>query len=63
MMTASLILLISVYVYALQVDVFYFPLKGFWLIAGLIIVMTRVAHLESRARAATPPVTEIRSDE
>ncbi|MCA9305690.1 MAG: O-antigen ligase family protein [Phycisphaerales bacterium] len=63
MMTASLILLISVYVYALQVDVFYFPLKGFWLIAGLIIVMTRVAHLESRARAATPPLTEVRSDE
>jgi O-antigen ligase len=34
-LVASQIAMISVLVYAVQVDVFHFPLKGWWLVAGL----------------------------
>jgi len=37
MFVAAQILFIGVLVYGLQVDVFYFPLKGWWLIAGLAV--------------------------
>jgi O-antigen ligase len=55
-MTAAGILIIAVLVFGLQVDVFYFPLKGWWLIIGLMLVMGRLAS--QRAASA-----ELTSDE
>jgi|GEM_PF-1719441 len=43
-MTAGLILVVAVLVFGLQVDVFYFPLKGWWLIIGLLLVMFQLAR-------------------
>jgi len=42
--TAAFVLVVGVLVYGLQVDVLYFPLKGFWLIVGVIIVMGRYSE-------------------
>lgn len=49
-MAASMVLIIGVLVYGLQVDVFYFPLKAWWLILGMVFVMHR--HAESLAASA-----------
>jgi len=40
---ASQITMIAVLIYGLQVDVFHFPLKGWWLVAGLSWVMYRLS--------------------
>jgi hypothetical protein len=49
---------LSVLVYGVQVDVFHFPLKGWWLIAGLSWVMYRLARREELRAAghAAPAV-------
>ena len=47
---AAQILMITVLVYGLQVDVFYFPLKGWWLITGIVVAL--YVHL---VRIGTPP--------
>jgi O-antigen ligase len=49
-MVACIIAMLSVLVYGLQVDVFHFPLKGWWLVAGLTWTM----YLLSR-----PPETTV----
>jgi O-antigen ligase len=51
-----LALLIGV-VFSMQVDAFHFPLKGWWLVAGLILVADRLtaAELAARRAAAAPP--------
>lgn len=56
--TASFILVVSVLVYGLQVDVFYFPLKGFWLIVGITIVMARYSDTLWRRRDRLPEPLE-----
>jgi len=43
-MVACQITLISVLIYGLQVDVFHFPLKGWWLVAGLSWAMWQLAR-------------------
>lgn len=61
MLAAAQIVLISVLLYGLQVDVFYFPLKGWWLIAGLAVAanfaLARWRRDASRAHDATAPET------
>jgi O-antigen ligase len=44
MMSATLVLMIGVLVYGMQVDVFYFPLKAWWLVIGMMFVMSRHAE-------------------
>jgi O-antigen ligase len=47
---ASMVLMIGVLVYGLQVDVFYFPLKAWWMVLGLVFVMAR--HADNAAHHA-----------
>jgi hypothetical protein len=42
-MVACQICMISVLIYGLQVDVFHFPLQGWWLVAGITCAMYRMA--------------------
>jgi len=58
MATASFVAIISVLIYGLQVDVLYFPLKGFWLIVGLTIVMARYSDSLWRQRDHIPELPE-----
>lgn len=46
---AGLSLFIGV-IFSLQVDAFHFPLKGWWLAAGLVIVADRLSRAEAAAR-------------
>lgn len=46
-MVASQIAMISVLIYGLQVDVFHFPLKGWWLVGALAWVMYGIARHET----------------
>ncbi|MFO1039742.1 MAG: O-antigen ligase family protein [Geminicoccaceae bacterium] len=48
---ASIIVLICVVVFGVQVDVFHFPLKGFWLALGLSCVLYAEARRSSRFSA------------
>jgi hypothetical protein len=41
---AAQVVMITVLLYGLQVDVFHFPLKGWWLVAGLVCVLANVAR-------------------
>jgi O-antigen ligase len=52
-MVACQIAMISVLVYGIQVDVFHFPLKGWWLVAGLSWVISGMA-LRGRRAQVTP---------
>jgi hypothetical protein len=49
---ASQVAMITVLLYGLQVDVFHFPLKGWWLIAGFVCVL-------ARASRGMPPVERV----
>jgi len=42
-MVASQVSMLAVIIYGLQVDVYHFPLKGWWLVAGLTWVMNHIA--------------------
>jgi len=44
LMSATLALIVGVLVYGLQVDVFYFPLKAWWLTIGMMYVLNRQAE-------------------
>lgn len=48
---ACQIAMISVLFYGLQCDVFRFPLKGWWFVAGLTVLLQRLAAAESPAEA------------
>jgi hypothetical protein len=52
-MVAAQLTMISVLLYGIQVDVFHFPLKGFWLVAGLSWSLEMLAREEARAFAAS----------
>ena len=52
-MSAAVVLIIGVLVYGLQVDVFYFPLKAWWLVLGLVFVMSH--HAEQAAKSIQSP--------
>ncbi len=54
-MLSCQVAMISVLLYGFQADVFHFPLKGWWLIAGLTWVMYRQAR-EDRAELRLGPV-------
>ena len=43
MMVACQICMVSVLIFGLQVDVFHFPLQGWWLVAGITCAMYRIA--------------------
>ena len=45
MLTSALVMMIGVLIYGLQVDVFFFPLKGWWMVLGLVYVMARHGQL------------------
>ncbi len=45
---AAQVAMISVLIYGLQVDVFHFPLKGWWLIAGLVTALYLAAEQKKR---------------
>jgi O-antigen ligase len=51
-MVACQLTLISALLYGLQVDVFHFPLKGFWLVAGLSWSMEILAREEARTHSS-----------
>jgi hypothetical protein len=36
--------MIAVLIYGIQLDVFHFPLKGWWLVAGLVVAMERLSR-------------------
>jgi O-Antigen ligase len=42
--TAARVVFWGVLFYAIQVDCFHFPLKGWWLVMGLVLVMHRIAR-------------------
>jgi len=48
-MVACIIAMFSVLVYGVQVDVFHFPLKGWWLVAGLTWTMYQLSRHEPKA--------------
>lgn len=48
---AALCSLVIAPLFGLQVDVFHFPLKGWWLVAGLVLVADRLSRGESRSVA------------
>jgi len=55
-MVASQIALISALLYGVQVDVFHFPLKPWWFVAGLAVALELLAREEAaRAAAAAAP--------
>jgi len=57
LLRASQVAMIAVLFYGLQVDVFHFPLKGWWLIAGFVCVLFRASQGLSpvkRSVAAVP---------
>jgi O-antigen ligase len=51
-LVAAQIAMIAVLLYGLQVDVFHFPLKGWWLIAGIVFVLSFASKSISSAREA-----------
>ena len=51
-MIACQITCVTVYLFGLQVDVFHNPLKGWWLVAGLVGVMIRLSRDDETAGAA-----------
>jgi hypothetical protein len=53
---ACQIAMIAVLIYGWQVDVFHFPLKGWWLVAGLSWVMYRFTRLERAQISETLPL-------
>jgi hypothetical protein len=57
-LVACQVAMIAVLLYGLQVDVFHFPLKGWWLIAGLSYVLYRLAQ-DLVKTPATPVNTEV----
>lgn len=52
LLVACQIATLAVLLYAVQVDVFHFPLKGWWLVAGIGWVMWRIAPTPASADAA-----------
>lgn len=63
MFAAAHILMISVLVYGLQVDVFYFPLKGWWLVVGLTLAVAWALHRERRAAEGPTPALATKGKE
>jgi hypothetical protein len=53
-LTAARIALVATLVYAVQVDVLHFPLKGWWLAMGLAMVLHQFAPLGARQRGREP---------
>lgn len=49
--------MLSVLIYCVQVDVFHFPLKGWWLIAALSQMMYTLASQEAGGRSTSPEKT------
>jgi O-antigen ligase len=47
MLAASRVVFWGVLFYAIQVDCFHFPLKGWWLVMGLVLAMHRIANEHS----------------
>jgi len=58
MATAACVLVVSVLIYGLQVDVLYFPIKSFWLIIGLSIVMARYSDVLMCRKHGLPDLRE-----
>jgi len=54
-MIAAQLTLLSALFYGIQVDVFHFPLKGWWLIAALSWSLLLLAQEDTRALATAPP--------
>ncbi len=54
-LTACQIAMIAVLVYGVQCDVFRFPLKGWWLVAGLTCILHEQAWLRLRESRRQPP--------
>ena len=53
LMTAARVALLSLLIYATQVDVLHFPLKGWWLAMGIVVALTeRHTWRTSRPAAA-----------
>jgi len=46
---AGVVLMLSVLLFGVQADVFLFPLKGWWLISGIIVVLYGIARREGQA--------------
>lgn len=51
---ASVVLMLSVLLFGVQADVYLFPLKGWWLVAGVTVVLYRIA-LQARRAQPCPP--------
>lgn len=59
-MVAAQLTLISVLLYGIQVDVFHFPLKGWWLVAGLSWALEILAREELQALRGSKASTALR---
>ena len=51
--------MVAVLVYGVQVDVFQFPLKGWWLAAGLTYVMYRLSRQGDQVAGESPATNRI----
>jgi len=62
-MRACQLAMIAVLVYSLQLDVFHFPLKGWWLVAGLVVALDRLPRgVVERSRAPTDDGVELQGN-
>lgn len=55
-MVACQITMIAVLLYGIQVDVFHFPLKGWWLVAGVSCALYRLTQQQGQSRVTLPPI-------
>ena len=55
--SASLVVFWGVLFYAVQVDCFHFPLKGWWLVMGLVLVLYRIAKETPSGEESRPDVS------
>ncbi|MBL0156914.1 MAG: O-antigen ligase family protein [Bryobacterales bacterium] len=54
LLTAAKVMFLGVLFYAVQVDCFHFPLKGWWLVMGVAIVLHDVARKEAARGSISP---------
>ena len=64
-MVACQIAMIGTLIYGVQVDVFHFPLKGWWLVAGISVAMYQITNMPQRQEndEPTPPAGRMEDHE
>jgi hypothetical protein len=62
-MVACQIAMIGTLIYGVQVDVFHFPLKGWWLVAGMSVAMYQITNVPEQQEKGEPPSTAGRTED